>query len=365
MAINVQHGKSDSRDAERAVAEFAAQIGPQDHDTVIFFCSPDYDLDALGQALARTFACPLIGCTASGQIGPEGFTHSGIVGVGLSGGIRVRSHFIALTDYATQTARIAREIGPVGGRNQFGLLLVDGLSMLEERLIASLYQTLGNVPIVGGSAGDDLHFERTAVYDGAGRFASAAAMFCLIECDTTVLPFKVQHFRPSDIELVITSADPERRIIYEMNGEPAAKAYADALGLPVEALNPQVFSSHPLVLTFGAEPYVRSIQKVGRDGSFVCYCAIEEGLIVTIGIADDAHVAMQRALDDVHRTIAEPALILGCDCILRRLEFEQRGIDGQMGQLMSAHRVFGFSTYGEQYNGIHVNQTFTGVAIGA
>jgi hypothetical protein len=27
--------------------------------------------------------------------------------------------------------------------------------------------------------------------------------------------------------------------------------------------------------------------------------------------------------------------------------------------------VVGFSTYGEQYNGIHVNQTFTGVAIGS
>jgi hypothetical protein len=32
---------------------------------------------------------------------------------------------------------------------------------------------------------------------------------------------------------------------------------------------------------------------------------------------------------------------------------------------MAQNRVFGFSTYGEQYNGLHLNQTFTGVAIGA
>jgi len=26
--------------------------------------------------------------------------------------------------------------------------------------------------------------------------------------------------------------------------------------------------------------------------------------------------------------------------------------------------VIGFNTYGEQFNGMHINQTFTGVAIG-
>jgi len=46
----------------------------------------------------------------------------------------------------------------------FGLLLVDGLSMLEEQVIASLYNQLGNVPLVGGSAGDDLQFRKSQVY---------------------------------------------------------------------------------------------------------------------------------------------------------------------------------------------------------
>jgi len=32
--------------------------------------------------------------------------------------------------------------------------------------------------------------------------------------------------------------------------------------------------------------------------------------------------------------------------------------------LMAQYGVFGFSTYGEQFNGVHVNQTFTGVALG-
>lgn len=69
-----------------AVAEFASQIGHEGIDAVIFFCSPDYDLDVLGRELKNTFSCPCIGCTSSGQIGTEGFQHSGLLGLGLGGG---------------------------------------------------------------------------------------------------------------------------------------------------------------------------------------------------------------------------------------------------------------------------------------
>jgi hypothetical protein len=41
---------------------------------------------------------------------------------------------------------------------------------------------------------------------------------------------------------------------------------------------------------------------------------------------------------------------------------EERGIDDQIGQLMSQNNVFDFSTC-EQFNSLHVNQTFTAVAI--
>lgn len=335
-------------------------------EAILVFCSSAYDLDMLGEALHETFSCPVIACTSSGQIGADGFERAGLVGVGIRGEFRVRQFpIVPLADYAGKAAWIAEQAeASKTERNRFGLLLIDGLSKLEERVAAALYQALDDVPIIGGSAGDDLKFERTFVYDGNGRFLSDAAVFALIETDAAILPFKVQHFRPSDTEFVITEADPERRIIYEMNGEPAALAYAQALGLSVSALNPEVFSSHPLVLTFGSEPYVRSILKCDSDLSLTCYCAIEEGLIVTVGVADSPLETMRIALADVEASIGPPSLVLGCDCILRRLEFEQSGDDRGIGQLMAENHVFGFSTYGEQFNGIHVNQTFTGIALG-
>jgi hypothetical protein len=35
-----------------------------------------------------------------------------------------------------------------------------------------------------------------------------------------------------------------------------------------------------------------------------------------------------------------------------------------VGRIFAENKVIGFATYGEQYNAMHVNQTFTGVAIG-
>jgi hypothetical protein len=57
-------------------------------------------------------------------------------------------------------------------------------------------------------------------------------------------------------------------------------------------------------------------------------------------------------------------LTIGCDCVLRRLELEGEGGVAEVGAFLREQQVLGFNTYGEQFNGMHINQTFTGVAIG-
>jgi hypothetical protein len=43
----------------------------------------------------------------------------------------------------------------------------------------------------------------------------------------------------------------------------------------------------------------------------------------------------------------------------------QNGLKDQVSDVLRANNTVGFSTYGEQYGSAHVNQTFTGIAIGA
>ncbi|EPJ5352624.1 porin [Pseudomonas aeruginosa] len=66
----------------------------------------------------------------------------------------------------------------------------------------------------------------------------------------------------------------------------------------------------------------------------------------------------------LHERLGPPLLTIGCDCFLRRLELEVGGDTQATAAFLRSQQVIGFNTYGEQFNGMHINQTFTGVAIG-
>ncbi|MBF0171278.1 MAG: FIST C-terminal domain-containing protein, partial [Nitrospinae bacterium] len=136
------------------------------------------------------------------------------------------------------------------------------------------------------------------------------------------------------------------------------------VGLEIDRLEPMTFSTHPVMLRIGGDYYVRSIQKVNADGSLTFYCAIDEGLVLTMARGVDLLENLAQTFETVKRTIPQPKLVIGCECILRRLEILEKGMQNEAAALMNAHNVVGFHTYGEQYNGVHVNQTFTGVALG-
>jgi hypothetical protein len=69
-------------------------------------------------------------------------------------------------------------------------------------------------------------------------------------------------------------------------------------------------------------------------------------------------------LDRLAEMIPNPRVIIGFDCLFRKLEIMEKGIAGKVSDLLKNKNFIGFSTYGEQFNSIHVNQTLTGVVIG-
>jgi hypothetical protein len=119
-----------------------------------------------------------------------------------------------------------------------------------------------------------------------------------------------------------------------------------------------------VVVRIGNADFVRSIQKMNPDGSLTFFCAIDNGIVFKISRGVDMIENLAAELQAIDQRIGTPSLILGCDCILRHLESKQRGIRAQIGTLMAGSNVVGFSTYGEQFGGMHINQTFTGIAIG-
>jgi hypothetical protein len=361
-------GISRETDEIRAVDELFHLIHRDDTELVLFYCSSRYDLPRLAVALNKRFPGKMIGCTTAGELSQFGFTEHSITGTCLSAKA-IHSHCRLLSPLnsfdAQQAERYVKHLHSenIQPSHSFGLLLIDGLSCMEEQVTGMLYPQLHGMPLVGGSAGDDLKFQRTHIF-ADGQFHSNAAVVCLIESQVPFRTFRIQHFKPSSHKLVITEADPSKRRVIEIDGEPAAEAYANRLGLRVEQLGPAVFSEHPVIISIGGEHYIRAIQKCESDGSLTFFCAIDNGLVFSLAEGRDLDKNLQSSLEQLNRELGHVNLILGFDCILRRLECQSKGLIESVEQILKQFPFLGFSTFGEQYNSLHVNQTLTGVALG-
>jgi hypothetical protein len=371
----IRRGFSLSTDPAVAVRELHEAVAQPDTALVVFFCSSAYDLDALAGELHRRFAgVTLIGCTTAGEITPVGYQEGSITGFSIGGlGSRaVTTRIDCLGDCAISAGflageelmtRLAQGGPPVTDSNTFGLMLIDGMSAREEVVVSTIHWGMGTIPLLGGSAGDDMHLSNTFVYHD-GAFRNNAAVLALVQIDAPFRTFNTKHFRGTEEKLVVTKADPERRLVLELNAAPAAAEYARIVGCKVSDLSAEIFGERTLMVKIGGEFYVRSIQKAGADGSLTFYSAIEQGVVLTLASPGDLVADLRDMFAGLQGEIGPPQLVIGFDCVLRGLEMERRQVRHAAGRLMCDNNVVGFATYGEQYQAMHLNHTFTGVAIG-
>lgn len=369
----IRSGQSCAADPATAVGEFFAAVSQPEMALVVFFCSSDYDLAVVAAEMNRLFAgVSVVGCTSAGEIGPAGYRDHSLTGFSLPGGacVAATARLDGLHDFDSNAGHVlAQDLAQrldeqaAGLDNRFGLLLIDGLSVREEPVAQALQAGLGLIPLFGGSAGDGLRFTRTWIFHG-GAFHSDAALLALIATRFPLKIFQTQHFVCNEEPLVVTEADPATRTVREINGLPAAGEYARLIGLQAADLDSAAFAAAPVVLSMYGVDYVRSIQTANADGSLTFFSAIEEGLVVRIahgvGLVDN----LKNAFAGLRAEVGTLQLVVACDCILRNLEFQQPETRAAISDLMRRNHFLGFSTYGEQYEGMHVNQTLTGIAFG-
>lgn len=368
--------QSRAKNSRQAAREFHAGVTQDDTALVIFFCSSTYDLAELAHELNRLFAgIPLIGCTTAGEIGPAGYLDHSISGVSLSSAMctAVTGRLADLQRFESVSAQrtvkdflyaLEQKNGGRRSENAFAFLLIDGLSVREEPVVRGVQEALGDVPLCGGSAGDDFRFRETFVYH-EGAFRTDCAVLAVVESRLPFRLFKTQHFVRDAERMVVTEADASRRIVTEINGRPAAVEYARVLGVDPATLGPEHFAKTPVVVVIDGCDYVRSIQKSDEKGALTFYCAIEEGLVLRVAHGIDLVDNLARTFDRLRSEIGPISLTFGCDCILRSLEMQRSDQREAVSRILKDNNVVGFATYGEQIGGVHVNQTFTGIAIGS
>ena len=249
------------------------------------------------------------------------------------------------------------------------ILLANGQAKNEERLCAALGAELNEIPLVGGTAGDNWLLSQDEPAGNSqvlinGRFRKDCALVVLIHSRLKLKTYLHSHYKPTDRRAVITAMSSEHRTVNEIDGLPAVDAYAALCGL--EKNNPSLsdFSRWPAIVKIGGQSFPRGPMGTTEDGGIRFACAMDEGVVINIAEPGDMVEELAGFFAEIERELGMPSLILGFSCAARQYEMNQQGIKPQIAELMQRYNVLGFSTLGEQYNTIHANNSFTCVAFG-
>ena len=359
MKVAYSTGKT-AKEVSEDLREQFENIDPR---AILFFASSSFGPDALGLEIGEAFAAATVfGCTTAGEIVSGKMLKGSVAAMAFEPGDLDRIKLCVIEDlhnkYAIDNAfasfeeHFGESMLEMDPGKFVGIILVDGLSRVEEKLMDRIGD-LTNISFVGGSAGDDLRFETTHVFADGNAYSNSAVL-ALLKPKVAFDVIKTQSFCDFGKILHATRVDELRRQVLEFDEKPAIVAYADAIGTTV-ADAPGHFMSRPVGLMIDGEPYVRSPQQV-KDESMIFYCNVKEGAELSILQATDIVEDTRRAVESKRQEMGNIAGIINFHCILRTLELENKGQTEAYGKIFSDIPTIGFSTYGEQCIG-HMNQT--------
>jgi hypothetical protein len=361
--MNIKTAVSVNPNLQKAVAEIQAQFKDFDPKLIVFFASTIYQPKKIAEQMEAAFpTAETFGCSTAGEIVTGKMLTKSLTAMAFNKKA-IKDCKVEVIDNLKKESRRAfnafeRHFGKTMKQmdpgKYVGLILIDGLCCKEE-LIMDKMGDLTNVSFIGGSAGDDLKFEKTYVYAN-GKSHSHAAVMAIIEPATEFSFIKTQSFCELPKKLAVTKANEFTREVHEFNGKPAAVAYAEALGVSVEEAKKR-FMHNPVGLVFEGEPFVRSPQQFKGDG-MVFYCSVKEGMELSLLESTDIIASTKQAVEEKKAEMGGISGIVNFNCILRTLELGQKGLCEEYGKLFADVPTVGFSTYGEAYIG-HINQTAT------
>lgn len=366
-AMNVITAYSSKTNLDEITQDLKQQFGEFEAKMVLFFASSTFDPNQTAAQMQAAFEnIPVFGCTTAGEIVTGKMLKNSIVAMAFGANI-IEDIDIQIVEnisngetqgvdhaFAEFKQHFQQPVLTMDISEYVGIILTDGLSGAEERVMDRVGD-LTNVVFVGGSAGDDLKFEKTYVYANGKAYADAS-LLALMKPKIQFDIIKTQSFCALDQKLIATKVNEQERKIIEFNNKPAAVAYAESVGSSVEdAANH--FMHNPVGLMIGDEPYVRSPQQI-QDQNIIFYCNVIEGTELSLLESQDMIADTKQAIDNKEKQIGSISAIVNFHCILRTLELEAKNLMEDYGQIFSDIPTIGFSTYGESYIG-HINQTST------
>lgn len=246
-----------------------------------------------------------------------------------------------------------------GKKPNLFIMLPDGMTGNGAEIVEGVKSVLGpNMPIIGGSLGDDYRFEKTFEYHqdevlsdaviGVGMYGDFA------------YGFGIKHgWEPVGLPLKVTKADGAT--IQEVDDKPALKVYEDYFGKEAAELVKEPLARMAYTYPIGMavegsdELLIRDPVIANKKGEITMAAAIPEGMTIRlmIGDRDKAIAAANNAAHAAKAQLegATPRFILMFNCMARnkllgvRCHEENFGVSQVIGKDVP---MAGFYTYGEQ-----------------
>lgn len=376
IGSGVVRARADLGDLEAAAEALAGALADPGISLGLVFCSPCADPAAFIAALqARCPAVPLVGCTTAGEIDNEGFHRQTCVVMGLGWpGFRFSvalSRDIAARPMAAgraATRAIARDLGFDAASLEAGrhaaISFIDGHCHRQESFIVGAAAEAPAITFVGASSADlGPRFHRAAVFCDGKAHVDAAVLIGL-EPDAPFAAFVAEGGSPLTMRVVVTDADPTRRLVFELNGKPAAREYREICAAAGYSLDRALAAPVPFGYYVAGRYHLRSV--VGIEGDALRFgSSIDVGTVLRLMQPIDVIESTKLAIADARAAVGGKArAVLAFHDVARFREAAARDLLDPLADLLRDEPLVGFNSFGEQINLLNINHAVTGLVIG-
>jgi methyl-accepting chemotaxis protein len=329
---------------------------------VAAFASSELDFAATMSALTDRFSkAVVIGSTTSGEFTEAGDGSKTVALFALAGDFEVAAGIgtglAASPDQAVTQALATIAKGSPGRPHRTNIVLLDPFAGHGEEAALIIATAIGDAPLVGGAAGDDLKMTKTTV--GLGKSVASDAIVVASLFSSQKLGVGVCHGHvPYSKPLTVTKADGS--VVVEIDGRPAWDVWLEKSGARAReaGLDPDANPGAYLLrfeagINIGNEFKVRAPLAPKPGGGILFATPMPEGTVFTI-MESAPSAQVESAVTAAH--LAKAALgggtvagALVFDCICRKLILGDRYAEAltRVSETLDGAPLAGFETYGE------------------
>lgn len=310
------------------------------------------------QLKARYPSAQIVGCTTSGEIGPDGVSDDSLQITAIAWDKSTQRVTYARANNMQTSAETAINLAKQLKADNLRtvLLFSDGLHINGSELLQGFQSILGEIPIVGGMAGDNAEFSRTLQLLNDSVEEGLVIAIGLYGDKLITASGALGGWKPYGPPRKITRS--EKNIVYEMDGKPALPLYRMYIG----DQNAKTLPGSGLRFPFAViEEGKRDVEKVRTllaidpaKNSLTFAGNVEEG--ETVRLCQSNHDRLVEGASGAARLVSgnlntnQPGLALCISCVGRKLVMADQIADEihAVQQALGNQTVLtGFYSYGE------------------